>query len=109
MPIQKIGDGEPSLVAEGDAEPAARTGTGDRLTVTLKQWGDTMAVETANRKSRWLIDANGTMRPGDVNVVAAGKVHRPLCFIVLTRWPNLTWKPTKKPVTCGFVRTAVNG
>ena len=48
------------------------------------------------------------MRPVS-DVVAAGKVHRPLCFIVLTRWPNLTWKPTKKPVTFVVAAGCMNG
>ena len=31
-----------------------------------------------------------------------GEIHKADCFIVTTRWPRLDWKPTSKPVTCGF-------
>jgi hypothetical protein len=30
------------------------------------------------------------------------KVHKPNCFIITTRWPDLDWVRVDKPVTCGF-------
>jgi hypothetical protein len=57
-------------------------------------------------------EASIRMYPNDrrgemANVVVADakakhQVHEPDCFIVTTHAPGLDWRPTSKPVTCGF-------